>query len=226
MIKFKVFIDRTETYHESVQVEAATPEDARRIAEENYRNGEYDLKFGCPQSVSEIFSVQLNPVEGGKYIDGAWYTNEMIEEYIKQIESKPVTGYLLELNYNGEGFRPCEFATACESNRHENRYDGKAESEDWWADEVFSGYFAEFPTAFLDDGTSWGDRCGVDFDPRTTPFEKVSPNGVWEGDCTDGAYDKPCKWRVRAMTISGKLSEKARAYFRKHPNIWVRHEAK
>lgn len=185
----------------------------------------------CDMGLAETFEGWLegeynNPAEHGRLVRGKWYTEAAIECKIVEMEIPKVTGYLLEFKQEGaRDFSPSEFATACRTNRYDDCFDGKAEQEDWWQDEVFVGYFESLPKyVWLDDGDTWLERCGVDFSPDTTPKEKPNPEGVWEGDCEGGCFIHPTKWRVRKIEIEGTLSDKARAYYRKHPNIWMRHD--
>ena len=166
-----------------------------------------------------------DPASVGRVIRGKFYTDADIDAKIRAMESKPVTGYLLEFKRSGdEDFKPSEFATAMRTNRYASTFDGQAESEDWYNDEVWVGYFADMPDVWLDDGDTWDERCGVDFDVRKTPVEKPSPNGTWEGDCVGGCWSTPTKWRVRKMMVNGRLSDNARRYFRKFPHITMEHE--
>ena len=61
MSKFKVFIDRTAYFHQAVVVDAADAEEARKVAERNYKCGFYNGLFTNPEKTGEVFSVQLNP---------------------------------------------------------------------------------------------------------------------------------------------------------------------
>jgi hypothetical protein len=166
-----------------------------------------------------------DPAATGRVIRGKFYTDADIEAKIRAMESKPVTGYLLEFKRaSDEDYKPSEFATAMRTNRYAPTFDGQAETEDWYNDEVWVGYFADLPDVWLDDGDTWDERCGVDFDVRKTPVEKPSPNGTWEGVCVDGCWKEPTKWRVRKVMVNGRLSDKARRYFRKFPHITMEHD--
>ena len=172
-----------------------------------------------------LHSEWRDPNERGRMVRGKWYSDAEIDAKIFVMESKPVTGYLLEFKFKGDDdYKPSEFATAMRSNFYENCFDGQPEQDEWYKGEVWVGDFADMPDVFLDDGTTWYERCGVDFDPRTTPTENPSANGTWEGDCVDGTFLEPTKWRVRKVMVNGRLGDKARQYFRKFPNIYMKHE--
>ena len=168
-----------------------------------------------------------DPTESGRMVRGKWYTDAAIDAKIREMESKPVTGYLLEFKAEGEAdYKPSEFATAMISNYYTKLFDGQPEQDEWYFGEIVVGYFADMPAVWLDDGTTWGERCGVDFDPRTTPIKEPSANGTWAGECAKGTWLTPTKWRVRKTMVNGRLSDRARQYFRKFPNIYMKHEEK
>jgi len=166
-----------------------------------------------------------DPQVSGRTLRGRFYSDLEVDAKIFVMESKPVTGYLLEFKGKDDAdYKPSEFATAMRSNFYEDCFDGQPEQEEWYNGEVWVGYFADMPDVFLDDGTTWCERCGVDFDPRTTPKEDPKEDGTWEGDCINGAFLEPMKWRVRKVMVNGRLGDKARQYFRKFPNIYMKHE--
>ena len=169
-----------------------------------------------------------DPTESGRMVRGKWYTDAAIDAKIREMESKPVTGYLLELKMEGvTDYQPTSmFATAKVSNCFSDTFLEQPEQEEWYNGEIVVGYFADMPNVWLDDGTDWGERYGVDFDPRTTPIKEPSDNGTWEGECAKGIWLVPVSWVVRKTTVSGRLSDKARQYFRKFPNIFMKHEEK
>ncbi|MCQ2300306.1 MAG: hypothetical protein MJZ81_09310 [Bacteroidales bacterium] len=86
-------------------------------------------------------------------------------------------------------------------------------------EEIQIGLLKAFPDAWEMFGDDWYFRLGIDFDPRTTPTENPSENGVWEGVCKlrDGDYYNGKKWRVSRLTIDAVISEKAKAYFLENP---------
>ena len=184
-----------------------------------------DCANGFYGDIQEWLKSPFMDFSKGKVVRGRFYAYDWIEEKISKMDSLKVTGYLLEFKGNGDAdYKPSEFATGMKSNYYADCFDGQPEQDEWYKGEVWVGYFADMPDVFLDDGTTWYERCGVDFDPRTTPTEDPKADGTWEGDCVGGAFLEPMKWRVRKVTVNGRLGDKARQYFRKFPNIYMKHE--
>lgn len=74
-MKQKVNITRTEVYKLTVEVEAATPEEALEVAKANYEDNDYYLMFDSPDEVSASFA---NEGEGGAE-EGA-VSNKAVDE--------------------------------------------------------------------------------------------------------------------------------------------------
>ena len=158
----------------------------------------------------------------GKIVRGQFYPFDATEEKIRKIESAKVTGYALEWKSDttGEWFAS-EFVPVKGS--YTNRHDlGEAVSDDWFDNEVEVGFFKELPEAWLGYSDDWDYRLGVDFNADTTPIENPSIDGIWEGVTSRenggvGTNGEP--WRVRKVTIGGELSDKAKEFIRRNPDV-------
>ena len=133
---------------------------------------------------------------------------------IRDMEKQPVTGYLLEISDDGKNWTPYEFDAPYEANWYEVD-DGDPIHDDWYDDGVADGYFKDLPDVLFTGSDDWYDRLDVDFDSRSTPDRL--PQKEWHGHSDEVGY-----WRVRKITISGKLSDDAVKYFLDNPGAWIR----
>ena len=177
---------------------------------------EEDLKSGLDYDWSAWLEVPFVDLSKGKVVRGRFYTFDEIEEKIRKMESLQVTGYLLEWRKDEKGawlsseFEPLKGGSG--GNRHDL---GDAVSDDWFDNDIAIGFFKELPDTWLGDSDDWDFRLGVAFDSRTTPTEGPKADGTWEGVSVD--MGEP--WRVRKVTIDGALSDKAKDYIRRNPDV-------
>lgn len=174
-----------------------------------------DCENGYCGDVQDWLSAEFMDLAKGKIVRGSYYSNEEIEEKIRKMESVKVTGFLLEWQNESGTWFGSEFhpEKGTDSNLWCNN-SMKDANDDWYKNEVTIGFFKELPTAWFEDSCDWYDRLGVDFDARTTPTDRPSPIDTW-GD----ANERGELWRVRKITIDGTLSDKAKEFIRRNPDV-------
>lgn len=184
---------------------------------------EEDLKSGLDYDWSAWLEVPFVDLSKGKVVRGRFYTFDGIEEKIRKMESVTVTGYLLEWkNEKGEWFSS-EFDP--EKGTDTNFWLNKAMEaacDDWFANEVQVGFFKAISDGWFSSSCDWDFRLGVQFNSEVTPKKEPKDNGIWEGLTSRenggvGSVGEP--WRVRKMTISGELSDKAKEFIRRNPDV-------
>lgn len=154
---------------------------------------------------------------------GSFYTPAEIEQKIAEMEARKVTGYLLEWKKESKDeWSGSEFDVLADSNLWDSRYDHPA-YDDWAIHETQIGFFAALPNVWLMGSDDWAFRLGVTFDARYVEMYPQKSEGVWEGFSTN---DTSSYWRVRKVTIDGTLSETAKAFFRRNPDVWMDYKAK
>lgn len=92
---------------------------------------------------------------------------------------------------------------------------------DWFDHDIQEGYFKELgEEPWFNCSSDWDFRLGVAFDHRTTPHENPKENNVWEGFANGGCGPSDGEpWRVSKITIKGTLSDKAKEFFRRNPDV-------
>ena len=148
--------------------------------------------------------------------------NSLGEKRVEEISNRKVAGYLLEFRVNGE-WTPYEFAAIVETNIWDRYHDGA--SADWFKKEMDWNIYAELEKmghVNLSESDDWEFRLGVGFDARTTPKEDPHECGIWGGEPNEnaaGGFKVGDLWRVSKKVIDGTLTEKAKDFFKKHPDI-------
>ena len=178
-----------------------------------------DCSNGYNGDMQDWLNNDYMDFEKGKIVRGQFYPFDATEEKIRKMESLMVTGFLLEWKdeKTGEWFGS-EFEPVGGSG--DNRYlIGDKVSDDWFDNEVEVGFFVELGDAWLGTADDWDFRLGVDFDCRKTPAENPNENETWEGEAHGECRDDGAPWRVRKVTIKGTLSDKAKAFIRRNPDV-------
>ena len=178
-----------------------------------------DLKSGLDYDWSAWLEVPFADFSKGKVVRGRFFTHEQIEEKIRKMDSRKVTGFLLEWKdeKTGEWFGS-EFEP--EHGSGDSRYlIGDEVSDDWFDNEIEVGFFKELPNVWFGNAEDWDFRLGVDFDCYKTPEESAEGCTVWEGTTKGGCNTEGEPWRVRKITIGGELSEKAKEFIRRNPDV-------
>lgn len=178
-----------------------------------------DCAKGFCGDIQEWLKSPFMDFSKGKVVRGRFYTFDEIEEKIRKMESATVTGYLLELkNEDGEWFGS-EFEPENGSGTNKHRL-GEPILDDRFDNEIAVGFFNELGDAWLGTCGDWDFRLGVDFDCHRTPEEMPNESNVWEGRTKGGCNtDDGEPWRVRKITIDGTLSDKAKDYIRRNPDV-------
>ena len=162
----------------------------------------------------------------GKLVRGVFYSYGEIEDKIRRMESMSVTGYLLEWKdektgaWFGSEFEP-ELGSG--TNKHDV---GRDVVDDWFDNDVEVGFFRDLGDTWLGTADDWGYRLGVDFDCAKTPTETPSEDNVWVGTATGECRNDGAPWRVRKVTIKGELSDKAKEFIRRNPDVWFAYAEK
>lgn len=162
----------------------------------------------------------------GKMVRGTFYTYEGIEEKIRKMEALDVTGYLLEFKNKKGEWRGCEFEPigGMESNLWRgclDHSDMEKANDEWYNNDTQVGFFTELGDTWISSSDDWDFRLGVAFDSRTTPTENPKEDGVWEGLTEGGCSTNGEPWRVRKVTVKGTLSNTAKEFFRRNPDVWL-----
>lgn len=181
---------------------------------------EADLKAGSHCGFADWLNTAFVDLAKGAFVRGRFYPYDETAAKIAKMESRKVTGYLLEWQnekgeWYGSEFQP---EKGTDSNLWCNDF-MKDATDDWYENEVGIGFFKELPTAWFNDSCDWDYRLGVDFDSRTTPEKNPKEDGVWEGLTKGGCAEEGDPWRVRKITINGTLSDKVRAFLRRNPDV-------
>ena len=151
------------------------------------------------------------------------------ESFIKKMAQARLTGFLLEYEDKDGNWTPSEFDCYEDANMWDLPK-GSAEMEkaadDYFHGEISIGFFKALgKDVWMVSSCDWMSRLGVDFDGRVTPLHSADDCKEWSGNCIDessSAYGAFQKWRVRKITISGEMSDKAQEFFRTHPNVKYR----
>ena len=177
-----------------------------------------DCANGYCGDVQDWLGDEFMDFEKGKIVRGRFFSNEEIEEKIRNLESLKVTGFLLEWkNEKGEWFgSEFEPENGSASNRHRL---GDEVSDDWLDNEVNVGFFKALGKEWFGTADDWDFRLGVDFDCYRTPEALPNESNVWEGRTKGGCNTDGEPWRVRKITIDGALSDKAKAFIRRNPDV-------
>lgn len=177
-----------------------------------------DCNNGYGGDVADWLKETYFDFSKGKFVRGRFFTHEEVEETIRNLESLKVTGYLLERkNEKGEWFGS-EFEP--EGGSGDNRYRlGNDVSEDWFDNEVYVGFFKALGEAWFGTADDWAFRLGVYFDCYRTPEELPNDDNVWEGRTKGGCNTDGEPWRIRKITIGGALSDKAKEFIRRNPDV-------
>lgn len=174
-----------------------------------------DCNNGYGGDIAEWLNEPFFDNSKGKFVRGRFFTYEEVEEKIRKMESMKVTGFLLEWKDEKGGWFASEFEPMKGSGT--NRYIiGDEVSDDWFDHEVNVGFFKELSGAWLGTADDWDFRLGVDFDCRKANETKGE---VWEGKTKGGCNVDGDPWRIRKVTIGGELSEKAKEYIRRNPDV-------
>jgi len=152
----------------------------------------------------------------GMFVRGDYYTYEDAEACLRKLDSLEVTGYLLEYLGDDDKWKGSEFVPEQGGGGNLWGLDYmETARRDWEKSDTQVGYFKELPDVWFSEAEDWDYRLGVDFHPSYTPKERPSPISVWGGVSTiDGGL-----WRVRKITIKGELSNKAKEFFRRNPDV-------
>ena len=178
-----------------------------------------DCANGYNGGVVDWLNAPYINLEKGKIVRGVFYSHAEIDEKIRQMEALMVTGYLLEWKdeKTGEWFGS-EFEPVNGSGS--NKYViSESIADDWFDNEVEVGFFVELGDTWLGTSDDWDFRLGVSFDSDKTPTEDPREDGVWEGEAHGECRDDGAPWRVRKVTIKGTLSDKAKAFIRRNPDV-------
>jgi len=182
-----------------------------------------DCENGYCGDVQDWLSDEFMDLEKGKIVRGSYYSNEEIEEKIRKMESVMVTGYLLEWkNEKGEWFSS-EFDP--EKGTDTNFWLNKAMEaacDDWFANDVQVGFFKALPDVWFSSSCDWDYRLGAQFNAEVTPKNEPKDNGIWEGltsSANGGCGSNGEPWRVRKMTFGGALSDNAKEFIRRNPDV-------
>lgn len=178
-----------------------------------------DCEKGFCGDIEDWLETPFMDFSKGKLVRGRFFTHEQIEEKIRKMENRKVTGYLLEWkdekgNWFGSEFEPENVSD--DSNRHDL---GDGVSADWFDNDVCVGFFKELPEVWLSSSDDWDFRLGVDFNAETTPVSSPSESGVWDGVSNGGCGNDGDPWRVRKVTVGGSLSDTAKEFFRRNPDV-------
>ena len=177
-----------------------------------------DCENGYHGDVQDWLNETYMDLDKGKMVRGTFYSNDEIEEKIRKMESLTVTGYLLEWkNEKGEWFgSEFEPKNGSGTNKHDI---SELVVNDWFDNEIEVGFFTELGDAWLGTADDWDFRLGVDFDCAKTPVDSPNENNVWEGTANGDCLNNGDPWRVRKVTIKGTLSDKAKAFIRRNPDV-------
>ena len=167
-------------------------------------------------------SAYIDPSKG-RFVRSLFFSNDEIEEKIWEMEALEVEGYLLEWkNSETNEWYGSEFCPVKGAEGNIWTYDWyESVREDWYNHDIQVGYFKELgEETWFNCSCDWGFRLGVAFDHRFTPHENPKEDNVWEGLTHGGCGPSDGEpWRVRKITIKGTLSEKAKEFLRRNPDI-------
>ena len=178
-----------------------------------------DCENGYYGDVQDWLGDEFMDFTKGKIVRGRFFSNEEIEEKIRNLESLKVTGFLLEWKnektgeWFGSEFEP---ENGSGTNKHSL---GNPVLDDWFNNDIAVGFFKELGEAWLGTSDDWDFRLGVDFDCHRTPEAQPNESNVWEGRTKGGCNTDGEPWRVRKITIDGVLSDKAKAFIRRNPDV-------
>ena len=177
---------------------------------------EQDLANGLDTDWSVWLNISFIDSTKGRFVRGKFFTEQDIEEKIRKMESLEVTGYLLEWKDEQGNWFNSEFEPekGTDSNLWLNTARQDA-TDDWYENEVSVGFFKALGGAWFASSSDWDYRLGVDFNPTENP----KADGVWEGLTKGGCVEDGLPWRVRKVSIKGELSDKAKEFFRRNPDI-------
>ena len=182
-----------------------------------------DCEKGYNGDVQDWLNAPFFDFTKGKIVRGRFFSNEEIEEKIRKMESVMVTGYLLEWKdeKTGEWFGS-EFDP--EKGTDTNFWLAKAMEaacDDWFENEVEVGFFKALSDVWFSSSCDWDFRLGAQFNAETTPKKEPKDNGIWEGLTSreGGVGSEGEPWRVRKITIGGTLSDKAKEFIRRNPDV-------
>ena len=182
---------------------------------------ESDLAYGWDCDWSAWLESSYADLAKGRFSRGAFYAQEDTEEKIRKMEAVEVTGYLLKWQNKAGQWFASEFDPEKGTDSNIWCNDSMREAcNDWFDNEVFVGFFKELGEAWFESSDDWDFRLGVDFDARTTPTENPKADGIWEGIAAPERGFGGEHWRVRKVTIKGELSDNAKAFMRRNPDVW------
>lgn len=181
---------------------------------------EEDVSHGLSLPFWDWLDSTYMDLSMGKLVRGVFYSYGEIEDKIRRMESMSVTGYLLEWkNEKGEWFGS-EFDPGTDSNLWLNDTMKEA-NDDWYDNEISVGFFKALGDAWFSSSDDWDFRLGVICDFLREPID-----GVWEGVTSGGCGSDGEPWRVRKVTIKGELSDKAKEFIRRNPDVWFAYAEK
>lgn len=175
-----------------------------------------ECKRGYPFRFDEwLDATFVSSVDEGYYTEnGDFVSVGKANAFINGIEAGTVTGYLLEFHDNDGNWVGYEF----DPDYSTNLWGLRDEIVGYFVDnDTQVGFFTALGDVWLSKSDDWGSRLGVDFDARETPIQDPHESGIWGGVTTEEGGNSNELWRVRKVTIPAKMSEKAKAFFRKYP---------
>ena len=184
-----------------------------------------DCANGYSGDMQDWLDTDYMDFEKGKIVRGQFYPFDATEEKIRKMESVIVTGYLLEWKSYPTGewfsseFDPEKGGT--DTNFWLNNA-MEAACDDWFDNEVQVGFFKALSGGWFSSSCDWDFRLGVQFNAEVTPKNEPKENGIWEGLTSrenGGVGSEGEPWRVRKVTISGELSDKAKEFIRRNPDV-------
>lgn len=183
-----------------------------------------DCANGYSGDMQDWLGTDYMDFQKGKIVRGQFYPFDATEEKIRKMESVKVTGYLLEWkNEKGEWFSS-EFDPekgGTDTNFWLNKA-MEAACDDWFDNEVQVGFFKALSDGWFSSSCDWDFRLGVQFNAEVTPKNEPKENGIWEGLTSrenGGVGSEGEPWRVRKVTIGGELSDKAKEFIRRNPDV-------
>jgi hypothetical protein len=184
-----------------------------------------DTNKGLDSTFRDWLVAPYVDLSKGKIVRGMYFSYDRIEEKIRKMESVTVTGYLLEFKDEKTGeWVGSEFAPekGADSNLWLN--DAlKDAADDWYYHDTQKGFFKALEKVWFQDSDDWDFRLGVAFDRRFTPTSDPKDDGIWEGITEGGCGTNGEPWRVRKATVKGELSDTAKEFFRRNPDIWLKY---
>ena len=185
--------------------------DAKEAYHEECKRG---YPFGFDKWLDSRF---VPPVHEGHYIEnGDFVSVEKANALINRIEAGTVTGYLLEFQDNDGNWIGREFDPDYDTNLWNL---GDEICGDFIDNDTQVGFFTALGDVWLSKSDDWFSRLGVNFYARDTPIQDPHESGIWGGVITEECVNSNELWRVRKVTIPAKMSEKAKAFFRKYPEV-------